>query len=73
MAELIYLEHVKGAASNIEKHRLVDRRPPPALYELNFEHQGFELIDFNDRGNSIVSFIRKAKTGRMGGYAGVYP
>lgn len=36
-------------------------RAEPALYELDFEHQGFEWIDFNDWENSIVSFIRKAK------------
>ena len=33
----------------------------PALYELDFEHAGFEWIDFNDADTSIVSFIRRAK------------
>lgn len=33
----------------------------PALYELDFEHAGFEWIDFNDTDTSIVSFIRRAK------------
>ncbi|MBF0317758.1 MAG: alpha amylase C-terminal domain-containing protein, partial [Nitrospirae bacterium] len=30
-------------------------------YEVDFDHQGFEWIDFTDYSNSIVSFIRKAK------------
>ncbi|MBF0607021.1 MAG: 1,4-alpha-glucan branching protein GlgB [Candidatus Magnetobacterium sp. LHC-1] len=32
-----------------------------AFYEVDFDHQGFEWIDFGDYANSIVSFIRKAK------------
>ncbi len=34
-------------------------RSEPALYERDFEHAGFEWIDFSDSDNSIVSFIRK--------------
>ena len=30
-------------------------------YELDFEHAGFEWIDFNDADTSIVSFIRRAR------------
>ena len=33
----------------------------PALYEVDFEYQGFEWIDFRDTDNSTISFIRKAK------------
>jgi 1,4-alpha-glucan branching enzyme len=33
----------------------------PALYEVDFQHQGFEWIDFHDADNSIVSFVRRAK------------
>jgi len=33
----------------------------PSLYEKDFEHTGFEWIDFNDAENSVISFIRKAK------------
>lgn len=33
----------------------------PALYEVDFEWQGFEWIDFHDVDQSIVSFYRKAK------------
>lgn len=36
-------------------------RSEPALYELDFDWQGFEWIDFHDSENSIISFIRKAK------------
>ncbi|MDP4181038.1 MAG: 1,4-alpha-glucan branching protein GlgB [Bacillota bacterium] len=33
----------------------------PALYEVDFHHEGFEWIDCNDADNSIISFVRKAK------------
>ena len=32
-----------------------------ALYEVDFEWQGFEWIDFLDHENSIISFIRWSK------------
>jgi 1,4-alpha-glucan branching enzyme len=34
----------------------------PALYELDFEPNGFEWIDFTDWEKSIISFIRKARS-----------
>jgi 1,4-alpha-glucan branching enzyme len=30
-----------------------------ALYEKAYEQDGFEWIDFNDNGNSVISFVRK--------------
>jgi 1,4-alpha-glucan branching enzyme len=33
----------------------------PSLYELDFEHAGFEWIDFSDADTSIVSFLRRAR------------
>jgi 1,4-alpha-glucan branching enzyme len=33
----------------------------PALYEVDFQYQGFDWIDFHDADNSIVSFVRRAK------------
>lgn len=33
----------------------------PALYELDFEWNGFQWIDANDSDNSVLSFIRFAK------------
>jgi 1,4-alpha-glucan branching enzyme len=36
-------------------------RSEPALYEVDFQHTGFEWIDFHDADNSIVSFVRRAK------------
>ncbi len=33
----------------------------PALYEVDFDYNGFEWIDFHDVNSSIISFIRKAK------------
>ena len=34
----------------------------PALYENDFEQDGFEWIDASDTDNSVLSFIRRAKT-----------
>lgn len=36
-------------------------RSHPALYEYDFNHQGFEWIDINDRDQSVISFLRKGK------------
>ncbi|MBN2060491.1 MAG: 1,4-alpha-glucan branching protein GlgB [Deltaproteobacteria bacterium] len=33
----------------------------PAMYELDFDHAGFEWIDFRDLDSSIVSFIRRGE------------
>ncbi|MCX5904202.1 MAG: 1,4-alpha-glucan branching protein GlgB [Proteobacteria bacterium] len=35
-------------------------RAEPALYEIDFQHSGFEWIDFHDADAGIISFIRKA-------------
>jgi 1,4-alpha-glucan branching enzyme len=37
-------------------------RQEKALYELQFEEQGFEWIDINDSVNSVISFIRKGQS-----------
>ncbi len=34
-------------------------RSEPALYELDFEHAGFEWVDFSDVEQSVVSFLRR--------------
>ncbi len=34
----------------------------PALYENDFEESGFEWIDANDKDNSVLSFIRRARS-----------
>ena len=33
----------------------------PALYEVDFDPAGFEWIDLQDRDNSVVSFLRRAR------------
>ena len=35
----------------------------PALWELDDTYEGFEWIDFHDADNSVVAFMRKARTG----------
>jgi 1,4-alpha-glucan branching enzyme len=42
-------------------NRLHGRERP--LYEVDFEWNGFEWIDANDAGGSVVSFLRRAKNG----------
>ena len=37
----------------------------PALHELDFSPEGFEWIDCCDSENSVVSLVRKAKSGQM--------
>ena len=34
----------------------------PALYELDFDPQGFEWIDFQDADKSVLSFLRRSKS-----------
>lgn len=38
-------------------------RNTPALYDLDFEHQGFDWIDCHDSEQSIISYIRRARDG----------
>ena len=37
----------------------------PALHEIDFEGDGFEWIDWNDRDNSVFSWIRKDRSGEF--------
>ncbi len=39
-------------------------RQEPALYEIDFEHTGFEWIDCNDNSSSVLSFIRHGKNAK---------
>ncbi|MHC9538864.1 MAG: 1,4-alpha-glucan branching protein GlgB [Vulcanimicrobiota bacterium] len=39
-------------------------RNEPAFYEVDFQHTGFEWIDFRDAEQSTVSFMRKDKRGK---------
>ncbi len=36
-------------------------RREPALYEMDFDWQGFEWVDCHNRDDSVLSFLRKAK------------
>jgi 1,4-alpha-glucan branching enzyme len=38
-------------------------RQTPALHEVDFDASGFEWIDYNDRDNSILSWIRRDRSG----------
>jgi 1,4-alpha-glucan branching enzyme len=37
----------------------------PALHDVDFQHDGFQWIDCNDNENSVVSFLRRSRTGEM--------
>jgi 1,4-alpha-glucan branching enzyme len=39
-------------------------RSEPALYELDFDNAGFEWVDFSDQEASIISYLRKGRSGR---------
>lgn len=39
-------------------------RREPCLVEADFDPSGFEWIDFQDEGGSIISFLRKSRDGR---------
>jgi 1,4-alpha-glucan branching enzyme len=34
----------------------------PALFELDFSHDGFQWIDFHDSENSVLTFLRRGKS-----------
>lgn len=38
-------------------------RAEPALFELDFDYKGFEWIDFHDADNSVLSYLRRGKSG----------
>ncbi|MCL4244503.1 MAG: 1,4-alpha-glucan branching protein GlgB [Candidatus Dadabacteria bacterium] len=40
-------------------------RQEPALYEIDFSHEGFEWVDFRDYNQSVISFVRKSAKGDM--------
>ena len=37
-------------------------RQEPALYEVDFDWSGFQWIDFSDTDNSVIAYIRKARS-----------
>jgi 1,4-alpha-glucan branching enzyme len=40
-------------------------RHEPALWEMDDSHQGYEWIDFHDSENSVVSFLRRSRSGEV--------
>jgi len=56
---LDYEPHRKLRDFVAELNRLY--RAEPALYEVDFEWQGFEWIDFRDADNSVVCFLRRSR------------
>jgi 1,4-alpha-glucan branching enzyme len=62
--------HLLDAPPHAELQRWVEDlnkayRTIPALHELDFSPEGFEWIDCCDSENSVVSLIRRAKSGQM--------
>ncbi len=39
-------------------------RSEPALYELDFDNAGFEWVDFSDQEASVISYLRRGRSGR---------
>ncbi len=46
------------------QHLNILYRHEPALYEVDFEHAGFEWVDCSDWEHSIISFVRKGRSHR---------
>jgi 1,4-alpha-glucan branching enzyme len=40
-------------------------RSEPAFYSKQFDYEGFEWIESNDQGNSVISYIRKGETAKQ--------
>ncbi len=48
-------------------------RESPALHEQDFDAAGFQWIDFHDGQNSVVSFVRRARSSGFDGAGGLQP
>ena len=59
---LQFEEHAQIQHFVAELNRLY--RTHPALYEVDFDHSGFEWIDISDIEKSVISFLRKASDPR---------
>ncbi len=68
-----YAQSLDWHLLNYELHKQLQRyikdlnhlyRSEPPLYEIDFEHTGFEWIDSNDSDNSVLIFMRKGKESR---------
>jgi 1,4-alpha-glucan branching enzyme len=58
------LEHdVHRGVQNLVRDLNALYRRTPALYEVDFDAGGFEWIEWNDRDNSVLSWIRRDKSG----------
>ncbi len=58
------LEHaLHSGVQNLVRNLNNLYRRTPALYELDFSDAGFEWIECNDRDNSVLSWIRRDKSG----------
>ncbi|MEM1786639.1 MAG: alpha amylase C-terminal domain-containing protein, partial [Zestosphaera sp.] len=60
---LKYPEHA-GVQAWVKDLNTIYRREP-ALHELDFRPEGFEWVDFRDRDQSVISFLRKDSGGDM--------
>ncbi|MBI3683457.1 MAG: 1,4-alpha-glucan branching protein GlgB [Acidobacteria bacterium] len=61
--ELLGFSYHRGLQSTVrELNRLYQSEP--ALYEVDFEWEGFEWIDFSDVDHSVISFLRYARDRR---------
>ncbi len=58
---LAYAPH-HGVQALVRSLNALYRRTPP-LFELDFTPEGFEWLDWNDRDNSILAWIRRDKSG----------
>ncbi len=66
-------ESLSWHLTEFPKHRGIQRwvedlnrfyRGTPALYEVDFNWEGFQWVDGSDYANSVISFLRRDRQGR---------
>ena len=57
--DLLQFDHHRKLQDMVRDLNLL-YRSHPALYQVDFQHPGFEWVDFRDMDNSVISFLRKA-------------
>ncbi|MBW3544911.1 MAG: 1,4-alpha-glucan branching enzyme, partial [Bacteroidetes bacterium] len=61
---LLQYGYHQGVLNMISRLNQLYRTEAP-LYDLAFEHAGFEWIDYNDYQNSVISYLRKDRKGNL--------
>ncbi len=58
---VLQFDHHKGVLRWMKDLNNLYKSEPP-LYEMDFDMEGYEWVDLHDAGNSVITFIRKARS-----------